>query len=79
MLGALRKNPRSKWFCSGTGCGYFSNQGSTTEASDVAVVPADYTLGTAPRELYSPRAPGTRDLELIWHETTPRRVTLARS
>jgi hypothetical protein len=59
LLGQLRVNPRSKWFCSGPGCGYFSNQGSTTEPTDVAVVPPNYTLGTAPRELSSPRVPGT--------------------
>jgi len=59
LLAPLRENPRSKWFCTGTGCGYFSNQGMTTEPSDVAVIPPNYTLGTAPRELDSPRVPGT--------------------
>jgi hypothetical protein len=59
LLGPLRENPRSKWFCSNPGCGFFSNQGATTESTDVAVVPPDYTLGTAPRELDSPRVPGT--------------------
>jgi hypothetical protein len=59
LLGQLRVNPRSQWFCSGQGCGYFSNQGSTTEPTDVAVVAPDYTLGTAPRELPNVRVPGT--------------------
>jgi hypothetical protein len=59
LLGQLRINPRSKWFCSDPGCGYFSNQGSATEPTDVAVVPPDYTLGTAPRELPNVRVPGT--------------------
>jgi hypothetical protein len=59
LVGQLHKNPRSKWFCSGPGCGYFSNQGSTTEPTDVAVLPANYTIGNAPRDLDSPRVPGT--------------------
>jgi hypothetical protein len=60
LVGQLHINPRSKWFCSGTGCGYFSNQGSTTaQATDVAVVAPKYAIGTAPRYLPNVRAPGT--------------------
>jgi hypothetical protein len=59
LLGQLLVNPRSKWFCSDPGCGYFSNQGATTEPTDVAVVPPNYTIGTAPRMLPNVRVPGT--------------------
>jgi len=59
LVGQLRVNPRSKWFCSDLDCGYFSNQGATTASTDVAVLPANYTIGNAPRELPDVRVPGT--------------------
>jgi hypothetical protein len=60
LVGQLRVNSRSKWFCTDPGCGYFANQGSTTAPTDVAVLPANYTIGNAPRELPDVRVPGTR-------------------
>jgi len=61
LVGQLQVNPRSKWFCTDPGCGYFSNQGSNTASTDVAVVPPAFTLGTAPRNLPNVRAPGTNN------------------
>jgi hypothetical protein len=60
LVGQLRVNSRSKWFCTDPGCGYFANQGSTTAPTDVAVLPGNYTIGNAPRELPDVRVPGTR-------------------
>jgi len=57
LNGKLQVNPRSQWFCSNPGCGYFSNPG-------VATLAAPYTLGTAPPVLPNVRAPGTRNATL---------------
>jgi hypothetical protein len=57
LLGTLVRNPRSKWFCSNPGCGYFANPG-------VAVLPPAYTIGTAPSVLPNVRAPGTSNATL---------------
>jgi hypothetical protein len=57
LNGKLQINPRSQWFCSSPGCGYFSNPG-------VATLAAPFTLGTSPSVLPSVRAPGTRNATL---------------
>jgi hypothetical protein len=64
LIGQLLVNPRSKWFCSNPGCGYFSNQGPGQASTDVVVDPAPYTIGTAPRTLPNVRIPGTQSAAL---------------
>ena len=65
LVGQLKINDRSKWFCNpGPGCGYFANQGGPALATDVAVVPPPFTLGTAPRMLPNVRLPGTNTAAL---------------
>lgn len=64
LSGKLQINPRSQWFCSAPGCGYFSNPG-------VATLPAPFTLGTAPSVLPNVRAPGTRNATLSLFKEFP--------
>ncbi len=71
LIGQLKINPRSKWFCSDPGCGYFSNQGSTVESTDVAVKAPKYAIGTAPRYLPNVRAPGTSTAALSVFKEIP--------
>jgi hypothetical protein len=59
LIGQLKVNPRSKWFCTNPGCGYFSNQGPGQASTDVVVDAAPFTIGTAPRDLTNVRVPGT--------------------
>jgi len=71
LIGQLKVNPRSKWFCTDPGCGYFSNQGANAASTDVVVVPPAYTLGTAPRNLPNIRAPGTNNASLSLFKQIP--------
>ncbi|MGO8735326.1 MAG: TonB-dependent receptor domain-containing protein [Terriglobia bacterium] len=59
LIGQLLVNPRSKWFCSDPGCGYFSNQGPGQASTDVVTDPLPDTIGSAPRTLPNGRIPGT--------------------
>jgi len=54
VAGELKVNPQSKWFTDG----YFAN------ASDVLSVPADWTIGNAPRMMPNVRLPGTKSAAL---------------
>ncbi len=64
LLAPLTKNPRSKWFCSDPGCGYFANP-------DVAVVPPPFTIGTGPSVLPNIRRPGTSTAGLSLFKEIP--------
>ncbi len=64
LIGQLTVNPRSKWFCSNPGCGYFGNQGPGQASTDVIVDPPAYAIGTAPRTLSDVRVPGTQNADL---------------
>jgi Carboxypeptidase regulatory-like domain len=57
LLAPLQANPRSKWFCSDSDCGYFSNP-------DVAQVPDPFTIGTGPPVLPNVRVPGAQNASL---------------
>ena len=54
MVGTPKRNPKSQWFLPG---GYFANPG-------VFQVPADYTIGDAPRALPWIHVPGTSNANL---------------
>jgi hypothetical protein len=54
LTGQLYVNPKSKWFTDG----YFAN------ANDVLAVPANWTVGNAPRMLPNVRLPGTKTAAL---------------
>lgn len=56
--GTLVVNPKSKWFCSDPGCGYFAN------ASQVLSIPPPYTIGNASRMEPNTRLPGSRNATL---------------
>jgi len=63
-VGTLQVNPRSKWFCSEQGCGYFANQGPGKASTDALVDPPHYGIGTAPRTLPNVQIPGTQNADL---------------
>jgi hypothetical protein len=69
VIGQLRVNPRSKWFCATSGCGYFANQGPGP--GSVLVDPAPYTIGTAPRDFTNIRVPGTQNADLALFKEIP--------
>jgi hypothetical protein len=71
LIGQLKVNPRSKWFCSGPGCGYFANQGPGQASTDVIVDPPSYAIGTAPRDLPNVRIPGTQNADLALFKEIP--------
>jgi len=71
LIGQLKVNPRSMWFCSNPGCGYFSNQGPGQASTDVIVDPPHYGIGTAPRDLTDIRAPGTQTAALAVYKEIP--------
>lgn len=72
LNGQLEVNGRSDWSCTGGGCtNYFANQGTATSGSDIAVKPAAYAIGTAPRTLPNVRTPGINLANLALFKEIP--------
>lgn len=71
VVGKLIVNPRSKWFCATSGCGYFANQGPGQASTDVAVDPPAYAIGSAPRDFSNIRIPGTQNADLALFKEIP--------
>lgn len=72
QVGNLIINPRSKWFCSNPGCGYFANQGpGGPTATSPFQDPGPYQIGTASRTLSDTMAPGTENADLAIFKEIP--------